>query len=240
MSTTATRASERLAAAPEPLAVVLRRLADPSGVDPSQPVSVAYPADMQRLVLGLDDAALTALREPILDLGCGPSAELVAELRRRGLDAHGIDRAVAPGPHTAPGDWLTCPLGRERWGTILSHQAFSVGFLYAHLGPDDGTAARYAARYLQLLAALRPRGSLRYAPGLPFMERLLAPPYRVRRLALAAASDPAWPGREQLPDHLRAALLERCGGDVLYCAQVQREETGPRAAGRRRRDARRS
>ena len=134
-----------------------------------EPLSVEHSPGLQLELLGLEPRRLL---EPVLDLGCGRSAGLVRRLRAAGIDARGLDRDVAPGPFLVRGDWLDEPLGRARWGTILSHLGFSAHFLHHHLRPH-GSAERYARRYLELLRALRPGGSFRYVPALPFLESLL-------------------------------------------------------------------
>jgi hypothetical protein len=134
-----------------------------------EPLSAEHSPGLQLEVLGVEPRDLL---EPVLDLGCGPSAGLVRRLRAEGIDARGLDRDVVAEPFLVRGDWLEASLGRSRWGTILSHLGFSMHFLHHHLRPR-GSAERYARRYLELLRALRPGGSFRYVPALPFLESLL-------------------------------------------------------------------
>jgi SAM-dependent methyltransferase len=176
------RTPARLAAAlPAVFAAHQRRLSDflralaaahaDAGADFAfrEPVSAEHSPELQLEVLGLDPRRLL---EPVLDLGCGPSASLVRRLRAAGVDARGLDRDVVPEKFLFRGDWLEAPLGRSRWGTIVSHLGFSMHFLHHHLRPR-GSAERYARRYLELLRALRPGGSFCYVPALPFIESLL-------------------------------------------------------------------
>jgi len=124
---------------------------------------------LQLTVLGVDSAAL---REPVLDLGAGAEGALVQYLVGRGFDAYGIDRVAEDRPRLIIGDWLDAPLGKNEWGTILSHMAFSNHFLQIHRRSDP-LATVYAARYMQILRALQVGGCFFYAPSLPFMETLL-------------------------------------------------------------------
>ena len=167
-----------------------------------------YSAALQLRVLALEPATLA---EPILDLGCGSSASLVRELRRLGKDAHGLDRAPSSEPFVQLGDWLDLDLGRGRWGTVLSHMGFSNHFVHHHLGSGDA-AARYARRYMDVLGALRPEGLFAYAPGLPFLERLL--PLERYALSRHPVSDLAGTPVDR---QLEAAL----GESVLYSCQIR-------------------
>ncbi len=149
-----------------------------------------YRPALQLAVLGVDPRELM---EPILDVGAGPEGALVRELAARGLDVRGIDRLAEPGPGLEPGDWLDYPMEPGRWGTILSHMAFSNHFLRHHR-QGDAEALRYAARYMEFLGALCPGGRFIYAPSLPFVEELLdAATFRVRhhRVPELAETDPA-------------------------------------------------
>jgi len=174
-------------------------------------VCAYYSAELQLRVLHAEPASLL---EPILDLGCGPAGTLVAYLRQQGLEAWGLDRAPSSAPHVQSGDWLESPLGSARWGTIISHMAFSNHFLREHLHPS-GNPERYARRYMQVLGALKPAGSFLYAPGLPFLEQHLpAERYCVER---SAVQDVAGSFVDQ-------ALRDRVGEAVLYACRVTRRD----------------
>ena len=127
-----------------------------------------YSAALQLEILGLQPQTLQG---PVLDVGCGEQALLVQALREAGVDAFGID-PLAQAPGALAMDWHACDFGRQNWGTILSHQAFSLHFLHHHLLHED--KARVCAQtYMRMLQALRPGGVLAYAPGLPFIEAIL-------------------------------------------------------------------
>jgi SAM-dependent methyltransferase len=139
-------------------------------------------------VLGINPDSVTA---PLLDLGCGEEAQLVHHLRRVGVAAFGLDAFAPEGvPFLVRGDWLTAPLERRRWGTVVSHMAFSLHFFHHHLA-DHPVRAMYARRYMDILAALAPGGRFVYSPGLPFLEGLLPrEQYRIRRRPVEGLSTP--------------------------------------------------
>jgi len=126
------------------------------------------------LQLGLFDLDITAIQEPVLDIGCGTDARLVQYLREAGIEAFGIDRNVRKrsSPFLFNGNWLEYGFGRERWGTVISHMAFSNHFQHHYLR-SDGEIETYAVHFRQILDALTYGGSFLYAPGLPFIEKIL-------------------------------------------------------------------
>ena len=133
-----------------------------------------YTPGLQLALLGLAD-----IRGPVLDVGCGASRGLVAELNARGVAAEGIDRVHGD-------DWLTYAYGVDRWASVVSHHGFSLHFLHHHLRPGE-TALAYARVYMDILRSLQIGGVFAYAPGLPFLEAMLpAASYRVVRVPLPA------------------------------------------------------
>jgi hypothetical protein len=127
-----------------------------------------YSPQLQMDLLGLVEQGLL---EPVLDLGCGKTAELVQFLRSKGLLATGIDRLGA-GEFVVARDWFDVRFEPNSLGTIVSHLAFSLHFLHHHWHPGDRAYA-YARKYMELLASLKPGGKFIYAPGLPFIEPML-------------------------------------------------------------------
>jgi hypothetical protein len=84
------------------------------------------------------------------------------------------------------GDWLRADFGVRRWGTILSHQGFSLHFWHQHLA-QRSAAEEYARAFMRILGALREGGTFAYAPGLPFLEEHLPrAQYRISTHALPA------------------------------------------------------
>lgn len=155
------------------LAELVRGLAATNGSTEfvySEPVCSEYTPVLQLQMLGV---AVADLREPILDLGCGEQAALVRFLREQGLETVGIDIEVEPGPFLHRADWFSFELGEHRWGTILSHQGFSLHFLHHHLR-RNGHPERYARRFMEILRTLKPDGRFLYTPRLPFFEEVIA------------------------------------------------------------------
>jgi hypothetical protein len=174
-----------------------------------RPIRLEYSPELQLRVL---HAEVDELLEPILDLGCGEHAALVRFLREHGKEAFGVDRAAPRRRFVFRADWLDWPLEPGRWGTVLSHQGLSTHFLHHHLRPD-GEAERYARRYMDVLRSLRPGGSFRYAPGLPFIEALLpAAEFHVE----------TFPVEELSGSEVDAALRAAVGTGVLYACRVTR------------------
>ena len=103
-----------------------------------------------------------------------------------GIAAEGVDRDATLDVATRD-DWLTHDYERKRWGSVLSHQGFTLHFLHHHHARGD-TAYAYARVYMSILRALKMGGRFAYAPGLPFIEGLLdAASYRVQRIPFADA-----------------------------------------------------
>ena len=169
-------------------------------------VCAEYSIELQLDLLGISPATLV---EPILDLGCGEHAALVGYLRAQGKVASGLDRHAA-GPDAVQADWLGHGFARETFGTIVSHQAFSLHFLHHHLGSGEQAEA-YARKYMELLGALKPGGSFVYTPGLPFVEQHLP----ARRWQVARKPLPS-PLRETVDD----VFSSRVGAAVAYTCRV--------------------
>ena len=138
----------------------------------AQVVRAEYPFELQLELLGIDPDRLV---EPVLDVGCGKKAALVRWLRQVGKEAFGLDQSVAPSRVTFLGGWLDFDFGAGRWGTVLSHMAFSNHFIFHHLYAH-GSPASYAQSYMRILSSLKTGGSFYYTPGLPFMENSASPP----------------------------------------------------------------
>lgn len=79
---------------------------------------------------------------------------------------------VAEGKFTSLGDWFRLPEIPGGRKTIISHLAFSLHFMHAHVH-SAAQARRHAVAYTDILVRLRPGGSFVYAPGLPFIESWL-------------------------------------------------------------------
>ncbi|WP_134687437.1 methyltransferase domain-containing protein [Brevibacillus migulae] len=155
--------------------------------DPQQLIVCSqYSPEFQLQMLGID---LTELWEPVLDIGCGTSGNLVTYLRNQGFQAYGIDRNIEKADsYLKEADWLELTdilqYGRSGWGTIISHMAFTNHFIHHHMR-IDGVPEKYAKAYMSFLLSLRKGGSFFYAPGLPFIEDLLSEQqYEVKRKSI--------------------------------------------------------
>lgn len=154
------------------LADLVRRRLGPA---PREVASSEYTPALQLGLLGLE---VGELQGPVLDVGCGVKAALVLELRARGMVAEGVDRDAELGDAeesagaVTVGDWLQFPYGVDRWGAVISHLGFSLHLLHHHLAGRPA-AYVYTEVYMQILRSLRVGGVFAYAPGLPFLERLL-------------------------------------------------------------------
>ena len=188
---------------------------DRLGETPRDAVCAAYSPTLQLAVLGL---APEDLREPVLDVGCGPDAAFVEHLREGGFEAHGIDRAA---PEATDGvvaaDWLGFAYGEGVWGTVVSHLGLSLHFLRHHLAPGpvaEALALAHAEAYSRVLRSLRVGGAFHYAPALPFVEALLpAPTYRCERIAPP----------EGLVTPALIAAREHAGLDLAQASRVLRK-----------------
>ena len=147
---------------------------------------------------------------------CGAHATLVRRLRDRGLLAYGIDRAAPENDVAVRADWLSFRFGTGRWGTVVSHLAFSLHFLRYHFG--DGPTANalvlaHAEAYMRILRSLRVCGSFAYAPALPFIEGLLpASDFRAEHGSLPRG----------LTTPALFAAREATGMDLGYATRVRR------------------
>ncbi len=152
------------------------------GSQPREVTSATYSPELQLAVLGL---SVDALREPILDVGCGEDAALVRFLRARGKDARGIHHRVVASDFATRADWLTHEYGASRWGTITSHLGFTLHFMHQEMKRSD-LAFEYARAYMRIVQALAPGGTFAYVPGVPFIESMLpAGEHVVGRVALS-------------------------------------------------------
>jgi hypothetical protein len=157
--------------------LVLELLAECGSLAPGAPpvgesVCAEYSPELQLEVLG---ARASELRAPVLDLGCGPGAALVHFLRRAGRGpVWGLDRSAPEAEGFLRLSWFERGLPRDTFGTVLSHQAFSLHFVHAH-HRSVARAAAFAAKYMEILRSLLPGGRFYYAPSLPFVEEHLDP-----------------------------------------------------------------
>ena len=127
-----------------------------------------YSAELQLGLLKLDP---DKLEQPVLDVGCGRSAYLVEHLREKHISAYGLDRSVEAGKeYLKEGNWLETAFEDCKWGTVLSHLAFSNHFAFVEKFHVDQTPI-YVAKYQEILRSLKPGGSFIYAPSSLTLEQ---------------------------------------------------------------------
>ncbi|UNK20702.1 class I SAM-dependent methyltransferase [Paenibacillus sp. N3/727] len=128
-----------------------------------------YSPEFQMKLLNIN---LKTIKQPILDVGCGPQASLVHFLRENGIEAFGVDRNVNIMNYLYKMNWTECTFTSNTWGTVISHMAFSNHFTHHHLR-TDGEFEIYATKYMEILHSLKIGGSFIYTPSLSFIEELL-------------------------------------------------------------------
>jgi hypothetical protein len=165
---------------PKASAALSALLREVLGDAPREVTSSTYSPELQLRVLGL---SLDALKDPILDIGCGADAALVRHLRAAGKKASGIDRE-APADVGDRADWLAYDYGDARFGTIVSHLGFSLHFMHQEMKSSE-IAFEYGKTYMRILRALAKGGTFAYVPGLPFIEPMLPSDFEVNRIPLA-------------------------------------------------------
>lgn len=160
---------------------LLQRANRPDVVHAVTTVCEEYMPQLQLDVLGAD---VSSLKQPVLDIGCGESAGMVVYLRSQGVDAYGIDRLAADTAHTQRANWLEYSYGTARWGTILSHLAFSSHVLH-HAVNESEYAVAYVQAYFRILQSLMPGGVWLYTPSLRFVEEHLSDAFHIQRHTVA-------------------------------------------------------
>ncbi|RFU60383.1 class I SAM-dependent methyltransferase [Bacillus sp. V59.32b] len=128
-----------------------------------------YSPEFQMKLLNIDVAPI---KQPVLDIGCGPQASLVHFLRENGIEAYGVDRNVDTMDYLYKMSWLEYSFTSNKWGTVISHMAFSNHFMHHHIRAD-GNFEIYAMKYMEIVKSLKVGGSFIYAPSLTFMEEAL-------------------------------------------------------------------
>lgn len=127
-----------------------------------------YSAEFLLQILDLNEESIN---EPILDIGCGPSGNLISYLNQVGYEAYGIDR-TSENSNVIEVDFLIYDYGINKWGLIVSNLAFSSHFLHYHLNGDE-RAYEFAEVYMKILESLKVGGRFVYTPSLTFIEELL-------------------------------------------------------------------
>ncbi len=145
-----------------------------------------YTPEQQLDMLGISDD----IQEPVLDLGCGTKAALCRYLHERGVEVLGIDRMAPDEFFCRRIGWDEFEFGKQVWGTIVSHQAFSTHFHFHH-NHSEQKSVHMAKLLMTILDSLRIGGTFIYTPGLPFIEPFIADTGRFELQAIAIANAPA-------------------------------------------------
>ena len=133
-------------------------------------VNREYSASFQINLFDLDPQNL---REPVLDIGCGKNALLVADLMNRGLDVLGIDRITdsSIGCVRETG-WFDFSFEKNYWGTIVANMSFTNHLLFC-LKNQSNMLRDYYEGYKRILESMQTGGSFYYAPSVDFIENML-------------------------------------------------------------------
>lgn len=129
-----------------------------------------YSAEFQINILDLE---VTNLDEPIIDIGCGKTGNLICKLNEMGKKAVGIDRIIrADKKYLKENNWFEFNFENDKWGTIISNMSFTNHLLYTYKN-DNENLEKYLMKYKELLDALKPGGSFIYTPSVPFLENYI-------------------------------------------------------------------
>jgi len=132
-------------------------------------VSSDYSAEFQLSILNIN---LDELKNPLLDIGCGYNANLVAYLRRKKIRAYGIDRVTVENKYIKKGDWLKFHFIKRKWGSIIAHLSFTNHLLH-HYSRDNDIYKRYIEKYYEIVNSLDVGGIFIYTPAVDFLEKEL-------------------------------------------------------------------
>lgn len=133
-----------------------------------------YTAKLQIEILGLD---VENLQEPIIDVGCGKDFRLVKLLREKGYKAYGLDRIESKEEFIIKSNWMDYMFEEKKWGTIISHMAFSNHFNHHHFR-KDGKYVDFMKKYVEMLKSLKLNGVLTYSPGIEVVEEIIKSHYK--------------------------------------------------------------
>ena len=129
-----------------------------------------YSPDFQVKILRLN---LKNIKEPVIDIGCGQSGNLVEFLRNYNFDVIGIDRMInKQSKYLIKKDWFNFIFENESWGTVISNAAFSNHITYTSKYEYDKLKL-YLRKYDEILESIMIGGEFIYAPGIPFIEEKL-------------------------------------------------------------------
>jgi len=127
-----------------------------------------YSLILQIQVLRLE---ISSLLEPILDVGCGEKALFVKECIFNKKEVSGIDQYIVQDlSNIFCKNWLEYDYKMNKWGSIISHMAFTNHFKY-HISNQTNYINLYEKKYFEILESLKIGGSFYYSPSIPEIEQ---------------------------------------------------------------------
>ncbi|AEE15536.1 hypothetical protein [Treponema brennaborense] len=126
-----------------------------------------YTGEFQNEILRTD---LNQLHEPIIDIGCGLSYELIKLLRRNGYSkVYGLDQYVSNDSKVACSNWFDYSFQESTWGTIIAHMSFSNHLRRSIINSDEYKDT-YMKKYYEILHSLKQDGVFIYTPSVKVIE----------------------------------------------------------------------
>lgn len=126
-----------------------------------------YTGEFQNEILRTD---LHQLEEPIIDIGCGLSYELIKLLRRNGYsEVYGLDQYVNTDSKIVCSNWFDYTFQESTWGTIIAHMSFS-NHLRRSIINNDEYKETYVKKYYEILHSLKQDGVFIYTPSVKVIE----------------------------------------------------------------------
>jgi hypothetical protein len=129
-----------------------------------------YTGEFQNEILRID---VCQLAEPVIDIGCGISYELIKLLRRNGYtEVYGLDQYVSSDSRIACSNWFDYQFQPSTWGTAIAHMSFSNHLRRSLINNDDNKEA-YIHKYHEILLSLKAGGIFIYTPSVKELEDTL-------------------------------------------------------------------
>lgn len=125
-------------------------------------------------ILKVLNIKLDDINGKVLDIGCGKKGELVNFLRKKGIQAYGIDMNCEDSDVLEQEDWLQKEYPENTYDLITSNLAFTKHFNEANLEEQNNEECiEYAQAYMNILNSLKVGGKWHYVPAVTFIEELL-------------------------------------------------------------------
>ena len=126
-----------------------------------------YTGDFQNEILRTD---VHQLHEPIIDIGCGLSYELIKLLRRNGYsEVYGLDQYISNDSQIVCSNWFDYTFQESTWGTIIAHMSFSNHLRRSTINNDEYKKI-YVDKYYEILTSLKQGGTFIYTPSVKVIE----------------------------------------------------------------------